>query len=515
MPCHRQWLFSAWITVACLPGVLCAQSVEQVLPYVPSKANSLAILNVDAVLNSPRGVTENWAARHEAAYLNGSLTIPPWVKAFVRASQYAPGSAQESWSVAFAPLPADFDLEQIAKKEGTEVQDLKGTPTILSHRYSGYFVELHPGGPANRLLGLMLPASRQDVAAWLSEPHTSPTVSGYLQGVALNAGHQLTLALDTEDMLDPSQIRYRLNGSVAVKDNNLAKTALTIDFQSLRGIQLVVKVTDQITGTIVLDFKRSIGDEGQFVKPVLLELLADAGAEMSDFEQAKVTVSGQTVSMVAPLSDESFRRLLSLVSSPPPSGAAGIAAAKPTTPPQSPDQVNAEDSERYFRAVSKNLEDLENAYKRNTNYNRTAVWHDTYANRIDRLPTAGVHTDLVEFAHATSQRLHALASSLRGTAVDLNALERQIVSRTEYRYRPSTGFEWWWGPPRTVYGPVMTPENTQVIVHSNVEQVRAAQQKAVEAGTGPRDQIWSQIIADYNAVEKKMIDVFGRGFVSE
>jgi hypothetical protein len=166
--------------------------------------------------------------------------------------------------------------------------------------------------------------------------------------------------------------------------------------------------------------------------------------------------------------------------------------------------------------VLRNITDLEQAYlKGNASYNRTAVWHDSYANRIEKLPRDGVHPALIDFASAATVKLHALAESLRGTEVEVKNLENQITSRTEYRYAPKTGFEWWWGPARTAGGYVMTPENTDVTVHSNLAQVRQAQQQTVQASAAQRQQIWAAMAQDRDQTQQKMVQEFGREFLRD
>ncbi|MEZ5941583.1 MAG: hypothetical protein R3C18_09340 [Planctomycetaceae bacterium] len=508
----------AWVIFGVLTSAL-AQTPEVVLPYIPRDANVVSVLDVDGLLSSPLGVERGWAELHEQAYLDGSLTIPSWVRHFTRASHYIPGTRGEKWSVAFTPLDDPARMEIIAKTEGTEVQELEGFRSILSSRFGGYFVELPAGTDKSgkSVLGLITPATRQETAEWLRTSRLGTSLSSYLQQSVRSSGAQLVLAMDMNEMLDPVQIRYRLNGAASVKSNQRAKAALTLDFQSLQGVRLSVTAGKALTSELCLDFKRSIGDESQFIKPLLLELLVDAGSELEDFEHAVVSVSGNSVILRTALSDVSFRKILSLVVSPHGAQGAGGTTTEPS-PPTSNDQAPYDlmASKRYYRAIIKNLEDLENIYNSSANsYNRTAGWHNSYANRIERMSTAGVHPSLQEFAGSISKNLRVLADSLRGSQIELQRLDNQIVYRTEYRYEPRTGFEWWWGPPRTINGPVMTPDNTRAIVHTNVDEVRQEQQKAIEAGAAQRTQVWKLMSDQRDQVEAEMKRAFGRVFVGD
>lgn len=493
-----------------------AQLTEAAMPYIPAQANAVAKLDLQGLLASPLGVERNWTAKHEQAYLDGSLTIPPWVGQLLRASHFTPGQRGEDWSVAFVPLDNPVRIEHIAGVEGTEIQQLQGKRTVLSHRYGGYFAELIPAGASAGLLGLFAPASRQDAATWLAAGGTGTKISGYLQENLKRSEDQVVLAVDMNEMLDPSQVRYRLDGAAAIQGNALAKSALTLDFQSLLGVRLTVRADKALSTQLRLDFKRPLGEEAQFVKPLVIEFLADAGAELDDFAAAEVKVDKQSVTLSAPLSDMGFRKILSLITTVHPSTGGAGPSTTPTAPaPAAPSGAyDLVASQRYYNAVIKNLEDLEKTFRaRNPSYDRSAAWHESYANRIERMPTQGVHPQLVDFGTSMAHGLRILAESLRGSSIELKSLDSKIVYQKEYRYEPQTGFDWWWGPPRTVGGYVATPENTRVIVHTNVDEVRQAQREATAMGAAQREQIWSGMAGQRDDVQKDMIRVFGRTFV--
>jgi hypothetical protein len=256
------------------------------------------------------------------------------------------------------------------------------------------------------------------------------------------------------------------------------------------------------------DFGRRIGDEGKFVKPLFVEFLNDAGAALDELESAEVKVDGQTVTLRTPLSDESLRRVLSLITAPPPPHSPGRAAQATPAPPQPASGPDAIASRRYFQAVSRNVDDLRRAYARAQSYTRTAQWHDNFAQRIDHLPTAGVDPALVDYGRRISSQLRALGASLRGTGVKVNALDRTVVYQTDYV--PANGFEWWWGGARTAWGPVVNPQN--VVVTSNLQEVRAKQAEVVAAAAPERDQIWQIINDERDAMERQMVGKFGEQF---
>lgn len=507
----------------CLVAVICsqgaAQDVSGLLPFLPEDSNTIAVLRVRDLVNSPRGQKEGWAEKHETEFLQGAITIPPWVAALVRSSYARPGVPGGDWTAVVIPLPATYQMADLAKREGTEVQEIAGHAAVLSSRHNGYFVELQTSGEGKTpVLGGMSPATRQDISRWIAESHRSGAglgLSQYLKNAAADDSAQIVLALDMHEMLDPVQVRYRLDGTTALKDKPEAKAKLRIDLQTLQGVQFKVRVGDNAAAEMRLDFGRQIGDEGQYLKPLVIELLGDAGAELEEFADAQLRVAGSSATLSMSLSDESLRRVLSLVTAAPPASAAGRSTPAATTPPepgQDSSTPNVTASKRYFHAVNRNIDDLQKAYGRAQSYARTAQWHENFAKRIEHLPTAGVDPALLEYGRTISSRLRALGASLRGTAVQVNALDRSVVYNVDVTPVYQSGVDWWWGGARTAWGPYTYGQPVNVNVTSNLADVRAKQAELVAASTPQREQIWQIIIDDRAATERAMVGKYGAEF---
>jgi hypothetical protein len=221
-----------------------------------------------------------------------------------------------------------------------------------------------------------------------------------------------------------------------------------------------------------------------------------------------------------PLSDESLRRILSLVTAPPPPSAPETAEAATTTPPPpdaqpSGSRIDLKASRRYFNAVNQNIDDLQKAYSRAKTYSRTAQWHVNFAERIDHLPVNGVDPALLEYGINMRERLLALAASLRGTGVQVDALNNSVVYNVDVQPAYATGFDWWWGGAYTAWGPYTYGQPYSVNVTSNLQDVRAQQAEVVQASAPDRDQIWQMIVDERASVEREMIGKFGPEFKSK
>jgi hypothetical protein len=517
MPTPKLTLFTGLLAGCLLTVHAQAQEVSDLLRYVPSDANTLAVLRVKELTQSPRGQKEGWAEKHESEFLQGAATIPPWVPLFVRSSYVRPGTRGGDWTVVLLPLPPGHDISQLAAREGTEVQMIGERPAVASHRFSGYFVEFD--GEAGKILGGISPGTRQDAARWVRDVGGAgkAPVSDYLaDAAAANSADQIVLAIDLTDMLDPIMVRNRINQSAVIAQNPGHKAALVVDFQSLRGARLTIRTEEQTTAEIRLDFGRDIGDEGQHMRALLEEFLNDAGAALDELADAGTSVFGRRVTFNMPLSDESLRRVLSLITTPPPPSAPGRQAPTPAAPAPTLAEAKPEAaaSMRYFRNVNRILDDLEKARARSSNYARTAQWHFNFADKIDRLPTAGVDQALLKYGSDISSKLRAVGSSLRGTAVQVNTLDKTVVYNVEQYPMYQSGFDWWWGGAYTAYGPYNygMPSQTYTNVTSNLQEVRQKQAEVVQASEPERNQIWQMINDERSATEREMISKYGADF---
>ncbi len=502
-----------------------AQDVESLLPFIPEDANSIAVVRARELKESPRGRAENWAEQHDTNFLAGASTVPPWVQLLVRGSYVQPGAGSQ-WTAVLVPVPANYSMNDLAAREESQVQAIGTHPVVYSQRYQGYFVQLaQASNDSMGVLGGLSPASRQDAARWIDdteEAAAAVAISDYLVAAATAPDAHVVLALDTHHMLDPAMIAHRLNGCAALEGHDAEKDALANAFANLHGVTLSINVENAIHMSLKFDFDVDLGDEAQYVKPVFLELLNDLGSALDELETAEPYIYPRSVSLESPLSDESLRRILSLITTPRPSSAEDSAVAETDppadidppadTPPSTTDSgIDIRASRRYWDNVNRNIDDLLRAYQRANNYERTAQWHDNFANRIDHLSTRGVDPDLVKYAGWISSALRTLGTSLRGTAVDVGALEQTIVYNWQ-AYPVYTGAEMWWGVPQTAYGPYNYGRQYNVQVQTNLQEVREKQAEAVQATSPDREQIWQMINAERSETQKAMVERYGPQF---
>ncbi len=362
-------------------------------------------------------------------------------------------------------------IADIAKHERASSEQIVGSFACLSPR-GIYFVQLAPG-----ILGAVQPPDRRAVSAWVRSGAASngSNLSPFLK-TALDATDDalIVIAVDLTDMLNPLQVRAWLAASPRLKvRKNLDEVAALV--ASIRGARLAVNVTDTANARLVLDFDKPIGSQS-LLREVVLQWLDDAGAQTEVIAQARTSVENKSFAFEAPLDDSALRRLLSLIQSP------HLAEKDETANLENP-APNAVATANYYSSVCDLLNSLIRKNQNAVNYDKTALWHETFARQIANLPTTGVDPELAAWGRDVSGKLMALASSLRGVPVEVNQLENSI------RVNTSTDYAWYANSAEN--GPMYFP--AWVHTQSNAGDVRAQQEDVIAKNADQREAIWSML----------------------
>lgn len=467
------------------------ERLAELLRNTPEGGNAVAIVRVSELLRSPRAVKEGWADKSATEFLAGAAAIPSWVETLVVSSLVRPEVPEEVWSVGLVSLPKDMTLDQIAQREFATVATVAGHRAIES-AHNTFFVELTPD-----MLGTMRPAIRQSAARWLKscDDRASSALSPYLKTATTRTQH-IVLALDMGDMISPSRLRDYLRQSSQLK-GQMSDTDRVCDLlDTLRGVTLTAQVMQSVRAELSIDFDAEVGDLAPDVRQVFLEIAQTRGLGLRDFATSEVVGEGRSVRLITDLSDEGLRHVMSLVVSPLPAKR----SAKPATTPE------LDASKRYFTAVARSLEDLDRITKNVSNLASIATWHENHAKKIDHLPSADVDNALLDFGASVSSKLRALAASLRGIAVEINADEKSIT----YNVQVDPG--WTRVNPWSGGGGYKPPSMN---VTSNLKDVRERQAAAIARGSQKREQIWTMIRDEQAAIERQMRERLGRSFSSK
>ncbi len=417
----------AMAAVACLAGPASAD-FKSLLGRIPHDANAVVLIDAEGMLNSPLGVREGWKARMADAYARKPVIIPPDASRVVMAAWIDLADMETIWEVSVMDLTRAPSLELMAKAEGGYVDKLGQAPAVWSP-INAYFVQLD-----TLVLGAACPANRQFAARWAAGRQTG-ALSAYLANAAgtVGAGTHIVMAMDLQDVTCEAKVRRRLAAETfaSLEGRNLDLDAISQLFGGIRGVTLRVTIGEEAVGKGVVDFDRDTAILAGIEKPLLLELLAQAGALVEDFDTWQVSGRGKQVVFEGKLSTQGLRRLLSVVEPPAPSEVAPSAGGKTGSDAK---DSKAAASQKYFRAVREIIQALDKkaAGGRSGSLSEIATWLRRDAGAISRLPILNVDPDLVRFAAEVSARLndasrimtegtlqtHARTSGIRSTHVD-------------------------------------------------------------------------------------------------
>lgn len=477
-------IWPAALVLVC-SAVAIADDVPDLAGSLPLSANTLTVVRVASIFGTARAQSQHWYEDQQERFQSGVAVIPPWVDTLVVGSLVHPAVPEQVWSAAIVHRPEHVTLESIAEREGNPVEELGGISAVRTRRDS-YIAQPRP----DRLTAYR-PAHRLEAARWaraVTQGEKS-SVSTYLQQAAREEGH-VVLAMDLQDMLDLRLVERRLREDEHFAPHRQLVERLMTLMSGLRGVTLSVTISDTVAATVDIDFSSEVGPSVFSVKALFVSILDDLGASIDEFREAAATASGQTVSLSCSLSDDSLRRILSLIVTP--STPYAIPPKTPVeTPPKSPADAQAA-TKKYVAAVNEMVADLQKANRRAKDYARTAAWHETFARKILELPTEGVAAEVVAQGDQIASALRALAASLRGEGVEVQTQQGALT----YNVHVTPGTPMFSWPVLTInggyWGGVGYTQPTYDWT-SNLQQVREKQAEAIAKGAAQREQIWQAI----------------------
>lgn len=457
-----------------------ARAVEpsDLLKYVYEPVNSIAVINVRKILSSPRAMREGWAKKDYVEYLAGAIPVHPSVERILLAKEISPDAPGQGSSIAVVPVLKSIDLETFAKNRNGHMDEVSSEPVaILSNGTAG--VKL-----SDTVLGLIRTETRQDVSRWIRFAKSNPSSqqSKYLTMETVNSDlYHIYMVFDTEELFHPSQVKMAVVGSKVLANYQSAAPKIEAYFSKLAGIRFMANITNKgIEAQVRIDSRSDALADANVIKSFLFEVLEKNGASLENAAGVTAKLEDGTVRLTFLMSDEELARVMALMPLPIDrvgSSSASSVASSAATPEQ---------TKRYYKAVNAILDDLQKQNKRAKDYGKTAVWHDTAANRIEAMSVIGVDRAVVNYATGSASRLRAIAESLRGVPIGVAKAGAGAYaltynnSRAFYR-RPGGGIRYnpWGGG-----GGAM---------QTNIPEVIQKQRAIVEQDEENRKRLWSEI----------------------
>jgi len=444
-------------------GPALAGPFDELMKAVPPTANTLVLVDVAGLTGSPVGQKAGWAVKVDERYRDGSGVLPPGAERVLIAGQVNLQAGHRVWKAAVVDAPSPPPLADVAARERGEPDEVAGLAVVHSPR-GVYFAS----PAANRWL-VFYPDDRPALADWVRHgKEEKPAPAGrYLTAAARRIQNQhVVIAADLTDSVAPAAAKAAAGAMPSLVRRNADPAAFARLMVSLRGVTLTARATDRVRAVLRFDFGTNPLPLQAVLKDALLEMVENSGASLPELASWEPTVTVDSFYLSGTLAPESLTRVLGLFAFPQARGPAPEATA-PT----------AEATQWYLDTLRKIVDDVRKA-RAGSKPEKTALWHDAAAGRIEHLDPRGVKPAVLTMGQEVSSRLRAVAASMRGVPVDLNKLKSQA-----YYYEARSGWSpWGWG---MFSGPNL--------VWTNVPEVQAKMNEVVAQDKSNRELLWKQI----------------------
>ena len=415
---------------------MAADDFQQLVDQIPRSANAVVLLDMESAKSSSMGLKNNWKTKIESAFEAGLIRVPPKATRFVLASQIDLEFMEPLWKVAIMDFDENISMKRIAKMRGGTLDTIEDLPALVMSNDT-YLVQLGP-----QTLGVMGPANRQVVVRWLREVRkpTPRPLSAYLQKAANfsdGTGSQIIMAVDLDGALSFERVAKYLKS----KDNRLDQwqanlMQLTKLISNVRGIRIGVRIGEEPSAKIAVDFHQDASSISSFTKPLLLQVLSDLGASINGLQSWTEATKGNEISLSGRLTSGGLRRLMSVIESPVTSDP--VVHAKETVSPGDLPDLQIKASRDHFHAVTRMFNDLKEDMRNSKNLASTSLWFDKYARRIERLPILHVDEDMLNYSAFVADSLRQAGGTVRTMGIQSNVRQKQIISSSAgYGYTAS------------------------------------------------------------------------------
>lgn len=485
-----------------------AETFSALAKFLPDDANAVIVVNASAMYASPIGQRDDWKTKYSDHFEAAPLILPPSAERCVLAAELDLATLRPEWQTAAMELTIDPSPADIARKRGGRNDALAGKEVT----WLGDKLCILKFGP--RMFGVITPTNRQEAARWAEDIKEQRTgrLSPYLAqsiNYADSAGTDVVLAVDLADSFTEAHIRSQLEGIEPLKGINPDQAAAIL--ASIQGVKLGVKVTDKLVGRLQLDFAKEVGPLAAVAKPLILKIVAEAGAMLPEFADWTAETGTNSLALQGPLTDDGMRRIFSLLAL-----NAGAIESRDPTPEQattataSPDEakkVMGIASQRYFRGVSKYVDDIQRL-SRAASLDQAIMWIENYGRQIALLPTRNVDPELIQYGQYVSQTFYAIVDQASGALNQAEAAQTPVVTNYQIGFLPTARTVNWGGNFQRMYAPY---GNANIDVQQTDKNIQQSQEQ-VDAAIKQAKTTLVQLISDQKTVQSKLSERYGLKF---
>ncbi len=435
------WLLASSTFVLAVNG----DEYDPLLARLPASTNAIILIDAEKIFASEYAKQQNWRSTYAKRFDSNPSMLPPTTKKFVWGTELRLETMSPGTQYAVMNLSRDLSMPQLAKWRGGNLNVIDALQAVATPT----------GGMAIKFsqveYGVMQPASRQKAARWIRESSDTSQLrlSSYLESVLTDDGRRnahICQAIDLTDSVDRQVVGAALAQSAVVMQHGLDVDRVADLLAGIRGVNVLVSFADQPRGKLMIDFQGNASVLGDNAKALVVEVLNEAGASLSELPQWSATTDEHTITLQGPLGESGLMRMFTFLEMDPgvldandhqaEDGAAGQASAATEEERYANDP--AQITREYYESVQKYLHDLSRERGAKSYYS-IAVWYDKYAKRIERLPILNVDSGMLDYSETVIGHLRAAADSIQAGGVRTAARGKQITTSNSVDYGYRTG----------------------------------------------------------------------------
>jgi hypothetical protein len=319
----------------------------------------------------------------------------------------------------------------------------------------------------------------------------------------------VVLAVDLTNTFAEGTIRARATNAEPLAGIAL-ETAVPI-LASVQGVKFGVKMDESLVGRVQLDFTEEVGPLAAAAKPLILRILARAGAMLPEFNDWQAETDAHSLALQGPLTEDGMRRIFSLLEVDAGAlGEEGQPQEQVATVAESPGAAKTAmgvASLRYFHGISKYVDDLDRL-GRAASLDQAVMWIENYARKIESMPTRNVDPDLIQYGQYVAKTFYAIVDQAWGALDQADSAQQPVVTNYNIGFLPTGRTVNWGGNFMRMYAPYghanVDVQATQQNIARSQEQIDAAVQQAKTTLT--------QLLSDHQMVRSKLSEKYGLKF---
>jgi len=406
------------------------ESWQPLMDRAPADANVLLMVHADKVRSSGFAKTSGWNSAEAATGGMRSLLHRDEVRRAVFAARLNLGDLSPNWEPGVIETKSAVTLTSFAA-EVRSPHEMLGATTAVRLPIDAYLLQFSP-----QMLGLLGPADRQKAVQW-ARSSARNLESAYLTKIAEfpeTVGTEIMLGIDLTDAADVNRVRSTFAESPVLREAKIDPGTAAQIVPSIQGMALGVRVLDQASGMIRIDFAADPSALSAVMKPLLLERLAARGLMIEDFRSWTPDIQGKTVYVGGKLTPVGLSLLLSLVEPELPSNEVAAASSGPALTSGTPATVMVEKSRQHFMKTKNLITEVRfpSSDLKIVSAGAFGAWIDRQARRIDMLPILDVDPELLDYSQGVAQSLRVTAGKQRGATISASASSNRRTRYTDY-----------------------------------------------------------------------------------